>query len=175
MYVHSGYTQPPKALFCSKEGAAQVRLKLALVSDEAGHNFTFMSAQPTALTDREKFKAELTNIISRNRSGVSTPALATPTTPSAANSLANGIHARPAMPLVRPALSRTVSTASEARRSPVNDPTNDFQLRKKVLISTPDLAALHRELVVGGQISESEFWEGREVRPVCRFHIHLPS
>ncbi|KAI0093026.1 hypothetical protein BDY19DRAFT_882431 [Irpex rosettiformis] len=151
-----------KSLFCSKEGAAQVRLKLALVSDEAGHNFTFTSAHPTALTDREKFKAELTNIISRNRSGVSTPALTTPTTPSLANTLTNGAPARPILAHVRPTLSRTVSTASEARGSPVNDPTNDFQLRKRVLLSTPDLATLHRELVVGGHISESEFWEGRE-------------
>lgn len=140
-----------------------MRLKLALVSDESGHNFTFTSPQPTALTDREKFKAELTNIISRNRSGVSTPAVATPVTPSPGNALANGGPVRPMIPLARPTLSRTVSTASEARGSPVNDPTNDFQLRKRVLLSTPDLAALHRELVVGGQISESEFWEGREV------------
>ncbi|KAI0768370.1 hypothetical protein BC629DRAFT_1535963 [Irpex lacteus] len=150
------------SLFCSKEGSALVRLKLALVSDESGHNFTFTSPQPTALTDREKFKAELTNIISRNRSGVSTPAAATPVTPSPGNTLANGGPVRPTIPLARPTLSRTVSTASEARGSPVNDPTNDFQLRKRVLLSTPDLAALHRELVVGGQISESEFWEGRE-------------
>ncbi|KAI0342162.1 hypothetical protein BDW22DRAFT_1331177 [Trametopsis cervina] len=150
------------SLFCSKEGAAQVRLKLALLSDEAGHNFTFTASQPTALNDREKFKSELTNIISRNRSGVSTPAAATPVTPSATHSLANGGPARPSIPLPRPSLSRAASVASDSRGTPANDPTGDFQLRKKVLLSTPELAALHRELVVGGHITEAEFWEGRE-------------
>ncbi|KAI0694319.1 hypothetical protein BC835DRAFT_1274633 [Cytidiella melzeri] len=150
------------SLFCSKEGAAQVRLKLALVADESGHNFTFTAAQPAALTDREKFKAELTNIISRNRSGVPATAATTPVTPSPAQSSTNGGPSRPAAHPTRPSLSRAASTASEARGTPINDPTSDFQLRKKVLLSTPELATLHRELVVGGHISETEFWEGRE-------------
>ena len=46
----------------------------------------------------------------------------------------------------------------------MNDPVNDFRIRKKVLVKTPELAALHRELVMSGQITETEFWEGREVR-----------
>jgi transcription initiation factor TFIIH subunit 1 len=45
----------------------------------------------------------------------------------------------------------------------VNDPINDFRIRKKVLVKTPELAALHRELVMSGQITETEFWDGREV------------
>src|ERR1700733_12154918 len=43
------------ALFCSKEGAAQVRLKLGLVGDDTGHNFTFIAPQPIATTEREMF------------------------------------------------------------------------------------------------------------------------
>jgi transcription initiation factor TFIIH subunit 1 len=139
-----------------------VRLKLALVSDETGHNFTFTAVQPTALADREKFKAELTNIISRNRSNVAASATATSVTPSSALPPAGG-PARPLAPLVRPSMSRTASATSEARGTPVNDLTSDFQLRKRVLLNTPELASLHKELVVGGHISESEFWEGREV------------
>src|SRR5277367_5333007 len=61
------------ALFCSKEGAAQVRLKLGLVGDDTGHNFTFIAPQPIATTEREMFKKELTNIISRNRSAFDHP------------------------------------------------------------------------------------------------------
>jgi hypothetical protein len=30
-------------------------------------------------------------------------------------------------------------------------------------MSNPELGALHRDLVMGGQITEAEFWEGREV------------
>jgi hypothetical protein len=37
-------------------------------------------------------------------------------------------------------------------------------LAKKVLVKTPELTALHHELVVSGQITETEFWDGREVR-----------
>jgi hypothetical protein len=35
---------------------------------------------------------------------------------------------------------------------------------KKVLVKTPELTALHCELVVSSQITETEFWDGREVR-----------
>ncbi len=69
-------------------------------------------------------------------------------------------------PSSRPSMSRAVSVASDARASvtPVGgDATSDFRLRKKVLLSNPELAQLHRELVMGGHISENEFWEGREV------------
>jgi transcription initiation factor TFIIH subunit 1 len=31
-------------------------------------------------------------------------------------------------------------------------------------VSNPELGALHRDLVMSGQITEAEFWEGREVR-----------
>lgn len=153
------------ALFCSKEGASQVRLKLGLVSDEAGHNFTFTSPQPLAVTEREKFKGELTNIISRNRSGVATPAVHAPVIPSSARTLSNGASPRPSVPLSRPSTSRAASVASDSHGSatPNNDPTSEFRLRKKVLLATPELAVLHRELVMSGQIAESEFWEGREV------------
>ncbi|RDX55046.1 hypothetical protein OH76DRAFT_1372618 [Lentinus brumalis] len=158
----------------SKVGAPQVRLKIGLLSDEAGHNFTFTSPQPVALAERDKFEAELTNIIARNRAGAlqtvpaptkafqaATPATPAPTTPAHGSAL--GTPMRP--PSSRPSMSRAVSVASDARASgtPVGgDATTDFRLRKKVLLSNPELAQLHRELVMGGHISENEFWEGRE-------------
>lgn len=47
---------------------------------------------------------------------------------------------------------------------PGNDPATDVRLRKTILMSDPELGALHRELVaVSGQLSEAEFWAGREV------------
>lgn len=45
---------------------------------------------------------------------------------------------------------------------PGSDPIFDFQLRKRVLLGNPELGHLYRELVMSGQISEQEFWEGRE-------------
>ncbi|KAG1729203.1 uncharacterized protein EDB91DRAFT_1159997 [Suillus paluster] len=140
------------SLFCSKEGAAQVRLKLGLINDEAGHNFTFTSPQAVAYVEREAFKQELTNIISRNRSVAPTPTqkptLLTP--------------AKTPGPI--PSTSRATSVSSDSR-TPIlsgTDAATDFRLRKKVLLSNPELLALHKELVMSGHITESEFWDGRE-------------
>ncbi|KAG2354888.1 hypothetical protein BDR07DRAFT_1428008, partial [Suillus spraguei] len=141
------------SLFCSKEGAAQVRLKLGLVNDEAGHNFTFTSPSAVAYVEREAFKQELTNIISRNRSAAPTPVqkptpLSTPAkTPAPIQST-----------------SRATSVSSDTRTPILSgiDAATDFRLRKKVLLSNPELLALHKELVMSGHITESEFWDGRE-------------
>lgn len=143
-----------------------MRLKLGLVSDETGHNFTFTSPQAVALSEREKFKTELTNIIARNRSAVPTPApTKTPGTPALPSAGGSSVASpRPPIPGSRPSLSRAASVSSDSRATPSGDTPNDFRIRKKVLLSTPELAVLHRELVIGGQITEAEFWEGREVR-----------
>ncbi|KAG2106528.1 hypothetical protein BD769DRAFT_1630746 [Suillus cothurnatus] len=135
------------ALFCSKEGAAQVRLKLGLVNDEAGHNFTFTSPSAVAYAEREAFKQELTNIISRNRSAAPTPLQKTnPTQHTCKDTRANPIH----VPDTRTPILSGIDAAT------------DFRLRKKVLLSSPELLALHKELVMSGHITESEFWDGRE-------------
>ncbi|KAI9572264.1 hypothetical protein HD554DRAFT_2320529 [Boletus coccyginus] len=134
--------QDAPSLFCSKEGAAQVRLKLGLVNDDAGHNFTFTATPQEAYPERETFKQELTNIISRNRSG-GAPAAAT-----------NGGAA--AAPVQTP--KRLVTAALPAREPRPPAPP----LSKRVLLENPELLALHKELVLAGQITEAEFWEGRE-------------
>ncbi|KAG1715755.1 hypothetical protein ID866_1423 [Astraeus odoratus] len=164
--------QDAASLFCSKEGAAQIRLKLGLVNDDAGHNFTFISEPPTvALSEREKFKSELTNIISRNRSGTNTTPLASgaPTPKPPVTAVASLSPSKPGTPAAAPpsraSISRATSVASDGRSPiiPGADAASDFRLRKKVLMSNPDLLALHRDLVMTGQITESEFWEGREL------------
>lgn len=170
------------ALFCSKEGAAQVRLKVSLVGDDTGHNFTFTSSQPIAGNEREVFKQELTAIISRNRSALEhllkpnalsiTPSNSLPVSAVTATT-PTGVAPRSIAPL-RPSISRAASVASERRGTPVisgSDPASDFRLRKKVLMSNPDLGSLHRDLVMTGQINEAEFWDGREVR--TRFSVHV--
>ena len=160
------------ALFCSKEGAAQVRLKLGVVGDDQGHNFTFTAPPPAAIQDREVFKRELSSIISRNRGalekptglpGVSTP-FSGPSTPL------HGSFPRPSQPLSRG------STPSSIPPPPglVGNP-EEFRLRKQVLLKTPELAALHRELVMGGQITEAEFWDGREVTKLTFVCLGYPS
>ncbi|KAI6098988.1 hypothetical protein EDD16DRAFT_1766100 [Pisolithus croceorrhizus] len=163
--------QDAASLFCSKEGAPQVRLKLGLVNDDAGHNFTFSSEpQTVALTERETFKSELTNVISRNRSGAGAapppPGVVTPKAPvTASTSVSPSKPSTPvAVPASRASVSRATSVASDGRVPiiPGADAASDFRLRKKVLMSNPELLALHKDLVMTGQITESEFWEGRE-------------
>lgn len=171
------------ALFCSKEGAPQVRLKVALFTDENGHNFTFVS--PNARNEREKFKKELTGIVSVNKTAAEagsrgpppvpiTPLTATPTTHKTSNLNAPtptphvlGRVPHPHPPLLPLPPSRAVSVTSEKRATTPTivgvDHAKDFKLRKRVLMSNPDLAALHKDLVIGGQITEAEFWDGREV------------
>lgn len=153
------------ALFCSKEGSAQVKLKLGLVGDDAGHMFTFTAPQAAATAEREAFKKELTIIIGNNRAVVNTsgePFVAAPGTPTPLTSL-NASAPRP-LPVSR---ATSVSSNGRASSSAPSGATDDFRLRKKVLVKNPDLAALHKELVMSGQITESEFWEGREVSSFC--------
>jgi transcription initiation factor TFIIH subunit 1 len=93
------------------------------------------------------------------------PQTSGPPAPSSANGATQ--RAAPAPTPSRPSTSRAESVSS-TRGTPVNDPVHDFRIRKKVLVKTPELAALHRELVVSGQITETEFWEGREVHTLNR-------
>ncbi|TFK44377.1 hypothetical protein BDQ12DRAFT_620409 [Crucibulum laeve] len=159
------------SLFCSKEGAAQVRLKLGLYNDDTGHNFTFTS--PQAYAEREKFKKELTAIISRNRNASDAAPRLSVTAALAVDASAHGTltanapapTGKPSLQLARPSISRAPSVSSDRRATPVitgNDPASDFRLRKKVLLSNPELGTLHRDLVMSGQITEAEFWDGRE-------------
>ena len=152
------------ALFCSKEGSPQVKLKLGLVGNDAGHTFQFTS--PQALAEREAFKKELTSIIGNNRAnGTPAPESASISTPKS-----NGTPLITPSARSGPSVSRATSVSSNDRASSVAPPgaSDDFRLRKKVLVKNPDLAALHKELVMSGQITESEFWEGREVCALVR-------
>ncbi|KAF7977747.1 hypothetical protein HWV62_2832 [Athelia sp. TMB] len=151
------------SLFCSREGAAQVRLKLGLVHDDAGHNFTFTS--PKAHDERETFKKELTNIIARNRAPPPiTPASSTsvaPTPAPIAAGIPGPVAAVRAASISRPPSSPRASSLPPPPVIPGADPASDFRLRKKVLLATPALAALHRSLVLSGQLTEAEFWAQR--------------
>ncbi|KAN0090726.1 hypothetical protein V8E55_004292 [Tylopilus felleus] len=169
--------QDASSLFCSKEGAAQVRLKLGLVNDDAGHNFTFTATpQEVAYSERETFKTELTNIISRNRSsgvlaaatnvGAAVASAQTPKGPvTAASTLTpSKVVTSGALPASRASTSRATSVVSDGRAPFLSgqDAATDFRLRKRVLLANPELLALHKELVMAGQITEAEFWDGRE-------------
>jgi transcription initiation factor TFIIH subunit 1 len=137
---------------------------VGLEDDSNGHNFAFTSPPPLALTERESFKAQLTTIISNNRAARDNGAIQPPQAGvQAPTSSSNAAVRRAPVPAPSRASDSRAESVSSHRGTPVNDPINDFHVRKKVLLNTPELAALHRELVMSGQITETEFWEGREV------------
>lgn len=126
------------------------------------------------MTERDAFKNDLFNIIAQNRTGA-TPTKQTTAAPTLASvATRNG---GPPPPRATPVLSAARSTAPTpmSRASSVApdgrsttpfgaESAADFRLRKNVLLANPELANLHKELVMSGQISEGDFWEGRGVR-----------
>jgi transcription initiation factor TFIIH subunit 1 len=108
---------------------------------EETHNFTFIAAS-SSISDREHFKKALSTVIAENRE-------------RAELSLA-----LPADPVGPEGASR--KGKERADNSAVDSATKSFQLRKLVLTNNPALVQLHRNLVMSGDISEAEFWEGRE-------------
>ncbi|GEM07887.1 RNA polymerase II transcription factorb subunit 1 [Rhodotorula toruloides] len=139
------------ALFASKPGGPRIMLKVQLrqplppsVADDS-HNFTFTSPA-SALSDRDRFKQLLSDVIASNRE-------------REASGAAAGAHGRArsaGSPLPTPGPSSSSSSTLDASQQAT------FRLRKLVLQSNPSLLALHRDLVLTGQITESEFWERRE-------------
>jgi transcription initiation factor TFIIH subunit 1 len=144
-------------------GAAQVKLKLVLYSFPEGHTFTFTNPAPVATAEREQFKNEITNHISRNRT--SRTSGQTPTDALTTSATSNNLAPPPlkASAIRQPGGTPRASSIASDRSGSGND-TADFLLRKRVLLNSPELANLHRELVMSGQITENEFWDGREVR-----------
>ena len=136
-----------------------MKLKLVLYSFLEGHTFTFTNPLPVATAEREQFKNEITNHISRNRTARASgqPATDAPATP---NNLA---APPPKTPAVRPSGGTPRASSVASDRSGSGNDATDYQLRKRVLLNSPELANLHRELVMTGRITENEFWDGREV------------
>lgn len=104
-------------------------------------NFTFVGGA-SAVSDQQNFKREISTIVGVNRErGLSGDAAA------AEENQGDG------------AASNGQDDKGKARPTALQ---SIFQLRRKVLLDDPALAALHKELVIGALISESEFWDGRE-------------
>lgn len=144
----------PTALFASKEGAAKVQLRVAASAlpsaatpEEEVFNFHF-TAGASAVSDREHFKKELSAIIAANRdrdAAPPPPAVPLPSATTAAGDKGKGKE-RVGTPGANPNASNAV----------------EIRLRKLVLQAHPQLMSLHRDLVMSRQITEAEFWEGRE-------------
>ncbi|KZT52260.1 hypothetical protein CALCODRAFT_525450 [Calocera cornea HHB12733] len=153
VWKQDGVPQPPvnvqllkaSAIFNSKEGALPVRLKVVFTDNEKGFQFAFSSPTPSeALAQRAEFVAHLTPIINRNKSLLSGSPGSAPATPAPGPST--------------PGAERSATPGAPGAATAIGQ---ENALRRSVLLSHPDLAALHKDLVISGQLSESEFWHGR--------------
>lgn len=178
------------ALFASKPDSPKVALKIALTPasltsiTEESYNFQF-TAGASAVSDRERFKKELGEVVARNRArggegeGDAQPSGSGPmqvdgeeedVKPDLAALSARdkgkgkAVAPPPAPGSSRPSptsISLTPTSSSQAQGA-TRPPPTDFHLRKLILQSSPALLSLHRALVISHQISESEFWAGRQ-------------
>ncbi|TIA99429.1 hypothetical protein E3P92_02406 [Wallemia ichthyophaga] len=123
-------------LFASKAGSTPVRLKVDLLDPQQSLTFTFI--HPTnALSEREAAKEQLTQAIAGNR-------------------------ARASSQIDRQVSGSAGTSATTSPHPGLGLSKVDLEIRKKVLVKDPQLAKLHRDLVIGGVITEDEFWQGRQ-------------
>ncbi|GAA5871528.1 hypothetical protein JCM16303_000784 [Sporobolomyces ruberrimus] len=166
------------ALFASKEGGPRVMLKIAFnplpPQTDDSYNFTFTSAA-TALSDRERFKGEISTIIARNRereAQIASNAAAAAGTQNGTSTAGGGQDKGKGKAVESRAndqsgggantLNSTTQPSSSTTTTTATSQGGTFRLRKQILQSSPQLLSLHRELVLSGQLTEQEFWQGRE-------------
>ncbi len=139
-------------LFCTKEGVPKKKLKLNVNDNDEAYMFHFTSPSALAEAELAKFKSLLLEVITQNtaQGSVPIPSTVKTITPS-----------RPSTPIPRPSPTPSFSRASSA--TPSKGQSFPFEVCQRVLTKSPELSSLHRELVETGQITEDEFWDGREV------------
>jgi transcription initiation factor TFIIH subunit 1 len=172
-------------MFASRADAKRTQLKLAFRDDIPSGGLMFTFTSPTKDDDRKAVQDALIPFVSANKAGrsgsastpaagagpstplvgtpgVPSPAAASPATPGEAG--VGGVAGAGVVGKGKRKADGSPSTgsvdAAKAAR-PVN-----YKLRLRVLNKNPNLKMLHRELVLGKQITEEEFWEGREVSDV---------
>lgn len=179
------------ALFASKPETGKHNLKLTFypsspLTGDKGVTFNFTDPK-TAQADAARIKNILATIASQNRldkagpPGVEpvdvkpiirppppAPASTGPNQPPAAvaSSSSSSTAAAAAEALTSRSTAGAVPPPGAAAKGKGRNLKEDWELHKRVLVKNPQLAALHYELVQSGQITDEEFWEGREV--------HLP-
>ena len=127
-------------MLASKAGAKRVSLQLLFKEDipSGGLLFTFTNLN-TREDDRKLVQDLLIPFVAANKNVTSIPG------PSAPSPIA-------------------ASPGSPSLKRKRDEPNREINiLRKAVLNKHPDLKKLHRALVLSDQISEEEFWSGREV------------
>ncbi|CAE6518016.1 unnamed protein product [Rhizoctonia solani] len=126
-------------MFFSKPGSASTSMKVIDGPDPKLNAYTFVFTSSKAVAEGNNFKEMITNILTQN------------------------IAQQQAQAAREQAASADTQAAAPVTMTPRADrPLSVNDLRKCVLLKRVDLAALHRELVMTGNLTEAEFWAGRE-------------
>ncbi|PVG02486.1 hypothetical protein CPB86DRAFT_864878 [Serendipita vermifera] len=142
-------------LYANKAGVKPPKLRVVAGGNE--YNFVFTAPEPICFTNRDEFKEQVKALI---RDGMTQPPAGGADTEVATPDVATPNTMDGDTPL--PALEEQ-STA----QTPMVDPAKElaakmFRMRKKVLLQDPDLAGLHRSVVIKGKLSEDDFWASRQ-------------
>ncbi|OWT41200.1 transcription initiation factor TFIIH subunit 1 [Cryptococcus neoformans Bt1] len=158
-------------MLASKPGNERVSLKILFKENvpAGGLHFVFTNAN-TREDDRKAVQDVLIPFVAENKnlnaSAPGTPGSATtPNTPSAATgaAMSDVAKGKRKMNEVTPAGLSAVSAESSPLPPAVRSQRRKYNtLRQRVLEKNDALRMLHRDLVLGRQITEEEFWEGRE-------------
>lgn len=135
----------------SKAGSAQIALMLVLsggvqIGGKPKVLLVFNAAQQTAMEDRERFKNDLAGAVARNRAEGGGSGSVTPASPAP-------VVSSPAAATPEPA-----ATPPAKRQRKEAPRKTDIELRISVIKSNPSLRALHKDIVISGAMSDSEFW-----------------
>ncbi|WVQ99485.1 hypothetical protein IAU59_006620 [Kwoniella sp. CBS 9459] len=167
-------------MLASKAGSKSISLKILFKDDIPSGGLLFVFSNPSAREeDRKAVQDILIPFVATNKNPQSIPAGGSsgPATPSA-NASAGAVAPTPSTSAAAAVMSanakgkRKAEDSSPSATPGVATPNlppavragreKQYKLRQKVLKKNPTLRMLHRELVLGKQITEEEFWEGRE-------------
>ncbi|KAK4688710.1 transcription initiation factor TFIIH subunit 1, partial [Tremellales sp. Uapishka_1] len=147
-------------MLASKAGAVKTSLKLVFKDNLPAGGLTFTFTSANSVVDRQTVQDLLIPFVAANKAaptasasaGPSTPTASTPTTAAAATVLSANAKGKRKADDPPP-----LATSNGKAPRPLN-----VKLRLRVLNKNPTLKMLHRDLVIGKQITEEEFWDGRE-------------
>ena len=147
-------------MLASKAGAPKVSLKLLFKDDIPSNGLFFTFTNPTTREDdRKTVQDTLIPFVSANRAGPSAPVAGG--TPGGSGGSAPGTPSAVALGKRKADVGSPAGSGSGTGGK--KDRPEEWNLKIKVLKKNPTLNLLYRELVMSKQITESEFWEGREV------------
>jgi transcription initiation factor TFIIH subunit 1 len=154
-------------MFASKATSAKVSLKVTFRDDIPAGGLLFTFTSPKAGDDRTAVQDTLIPYITANRSAPNgvTPAAATAATTSAAPSpAAAGPSGEKKRKAYDPSTPTDTAPGTPSAVAGVKRPQTQLgKIRLRVLRKNPTLKLLHTELVLAKEITEEEFWDGREV------------